>query len=166
VRRRTMAALVGAVALLTGLVAGAGGTPASAATGECGGRLVGSYPIGSAGSVDVYYSSASGGTNCLRAVTGGNAWGQGYRIGVGVAKSPSRGFPSEPRPPTDFCDYMYWRYNWNGGNDAAECGPFDYYAGPIQITGTASRCIDFHGRIWLENGNKYYSAYYTGRHCG
>lgn len=122
-----------AVAVVGSLVAGGLGiigSPAAAHTKlspfpTCAGSEVGHYHThGSAVSVFVNFSSASGGTNCV--------WAQ---------KQTNRGTATTMNVVL---------YRCSTGNPSSACNPtaldqdpgaWQFFAGPVQLTGTAGRCI-------------------------
>ncbi len=144
--RRRWAAMLVTPLLALGLVVL---TPSGAWAATCGGSLIAHNPIknGSGtvlGYVDVYYSSASGGTNCVRTNSAGPTYGVAkfmlakvYRCTGGAGSNCSDG---------------------SGGFDQRDedKGTYSYYAGPVSVTGTANRCISYVGLItW---GGRDYSA--------
>lgn len=115
--------------------------PADAATlATCSGTRQEHLPVMSGstvvGYVDLYYSSANNGTNCVRTVSAGPS--------AGVTK------------------FMLAKvYRCTGGAGSTNCsdggggfdrrdedkGRFASYAGPVSVTGTAGRCVSFFGII-------------------
>lgn len=107
----------------------------SAQAANCTGTLIRSFPVYSTskdkiGSLDVYYSSANGGTNsaCMRHQ--GRLWGVATQTGVQIAKCSSY----------YNCNGKYW---FNNGDH----GKYGYYAGATSVTGTASRCVAVGGYV-------------------
>ncbi len=120
----------------------------SHAASSCSGRLVGSYELyagGEApdgyvhGQMDIYYSTADGGTNCL--VTRANNAGEGrkyMKAEIGPTDSAQ----------TDVDENYYYSY-----------------AGPVVVTGTAGRCVTAYGEVIATDGTSYRRAL-NGVHCG
>ncbi len=138
--------LVGAL-LLTGGSVVAQAAPAQAAQG-CGGNLVGQhvYADGYA-QVDVYFD---GSTNCLINRTRGSSWGQAKYMGIGVKRGSTSSY---------YCnvgDKFSLRY--------ADCGYFNYYAGPVRVYAPNS-CISFTATVQKASGAVVKKSWF-GVHCG
>jgi hypothetical protein len=104
---------------------------------SCSGSQVGESPWTKRGPdgtslvIRLYYSSGSGGTNCVTATKYGPLRGKSSYVAVSVRKS---GSTSNSWP-----------------NFAYEDGHFEYYAGAVFITGTNNRCVDVTGRFDYKN---------------
>lgn len=114
--RNKLAVLASAAIVSAGLIATA--APANAA-GECGAGYahVDSYAIGSAGTLELYYSSSSG-KNCA----------------IARDRTPSSGFKA-----------VYLSLANKPWADV-DSGTFTYYAGPVYVS-AAGKCIDVRGDI-------------------
>ncbi|MEU6076952.1 hypothetical protein [Micromonospora sp. NPDC047074] len=131
-RSRTRA-LLGAFAAMVLVAAGLVVTaaPASAHTklsprASCAGTELSPHrdAYGGAISVFVSYSSANGGTNCAWAQKNLNRdKAEHMEVFIGRCATNNPGYPCEP--------LVFDR----------DPGTYQYYAGPVQITGTAGRCI-------------------------
>ncbi|GAA4124293.1 hypothetical protein GCM10022415_30170 [Knoellia locipacati] len=123
--------LAGATAAYAGGGTGGNGFRASA----CPGSVIGTYSLQASGGathpnarVKVYYSTASGGTNC--AVLLDNEAGDHYmRVTIG----------GRPEVPVDW---------------ASDYGTFSSYAGAVGIRNTNGRCVHITGTI-RDNGRDY-----------
>src|SRR5262245_35585761 len=94
----------------------------------CPGGLIDTYGVNGPyadGTVFLYYSSANSGTNCAWFQRSNNR-GTPIYMYVHIMRCPAGAFPG------DICSADVSQFD--GGN-------FKYYAGPVQVTGTASRCI-------------------------
>jgi len=154
--RRLLGSALTALVFAVGLVAPA--SPATAGTtpppilnppgsSPCSGTLIDHYHrFNNAVTIYLYYSSANGGTNC--------AWAQ---------KETRRGT----------ADYMdIWIGRCSTGNPSRcslednitwsepDYGYFRYYAGPVQITATAGRCIAIY--VWYRESE----GIVHPTHCG
>ncbi|MFJ3941786.1 hypothetical protein [Streptomyces parvus] len=103
---------------------------ASAAGYGCGGSLVGQYNIKGAdkstwGTINVYYSSSNGGTNCA----------------VNVAKKYA-GTPHGMEV-----------HLFQGSRRADDRGKYSQYAGPVSLTGTNGKCITVSGEVSNPSGS-------------
>ncbi len=115
-----------------------GSAPAEAAS--CSGTLIRSYPVTSKtngqkiAELNIYYNSANGGTNSACMTHTNAAYGKNLSTGVRIWKCGSY-------------------YNCNtvdplgGGWAANDEGLYAYYAGPVKVTGTKSRCIAVYAYI-------------------
>lgn len=114
----------------------------AALAASCGsGTLIQSYPLYSKvypstkiAELDIYYSTANGGTNTGCLVHVGAAWGVALDTGVFIWKCAS-----------------YYNCNgvdpFGGGWNAGDAGTYAYYTGPVSVTGTASRCVALRGHV-------------------
>jgi opacity protein-like surface antigen len=136
-----------AAMLVTGGSIVAQAAPAQAAQG-CGGTLVGQHVYaGGYAQVDVYFN---GSTNCLINRTRGSSWGQAKYMGIAVKRSSSSTF---------YCnvgDKFSLTY--------ADCGYFNYYAGPVKVYAPHS-CISFSATVKKANGTVVHRTWF-GVHCG
>jgi hypothetical protein len=115
--------------------------PAGAATlATCSGSRQEHLPLTSSGTVigyvDLYYSSANNGTNCVRTVSAGPS--------VGVTKFMlAKVYRCTGRAGSTNCS------DGGGGFDRRDedKGQFTSYAGPVSVTGTSGRCISFNGVV-------------------
>ncbi len=134
---------------LAALVIGAAGVGlatapvASAAGYGCGGSLVGQYHIKDAGgsiwsTLNVYYSSANGGTNCAVNVAKRYA---GTRHGLEV-------------------------HIFQGDRRADDRGKYSQYAGPVSLTSTNGRCITVSGEVSNPSGSSVIVHKVPDIHCG
>lgn len=107
-------AVVGLAATLL-IPISAAADPLAPSVGPCPGSLVGTYNIDSTARLEVWYSSAKGGTNCVKTVSTS-------------AKKKKR--------------YMFVSITAAGTSRVkSDEGYYRYYAGPEIITGTAGKCI-------------------------
>ncbi|MEU8262972.1 hypothetical protein AB0C02_20370 [Micromonospora sp. NPDC048999] len=130
---RSMRSLLGAflTAVLVATTLAVTSSPAAAHTklspgASCPGTELSPHrdAYGGAISVFIYYSSANGGTNCVWAQKNLNRdKSESMDILVGRCGTNNPGYPCEPIV-----------FDHDPGN-------FQYYAGPVKVTGTASRCI-------------------------
>ncbi|QIK72455.1 hypothetical protein G7070_09480 [Propioniciclava coleopterorum] len=111
--------------------------PTADAAANCTGSLTGSFAVHSTrgdkiGELDVYYSSANGGTNsaCMR--HSNRLWGVKSATGVQIAKC---------RSFTGGCSGVSFT------DAGSQTGSYSYYAGPVKVTGTASRCVTVRGYV-------------------
>lgn len=82
--------------------------------GNCAGSLVGTYPVGDTARMEVWYSRADGGTNCIKTVS--------------TSKSNER--------------YLHvWAAAVGTDQQNSDEGYYRHYAGPLHLTGTAGSCI-------------------------
>ena len=127
----------------TALVAGAMFTsvPAAQAAGCSGTRIdtmrMSSIETGAkkAGRVELWYSRARGGTNCV--IVYDNRPGR-HRISAMIAR-----------------DVDEW--------DRVDSGRFEYYAGPVKLTNMDGRCVTWGGEMTI--GGLPYVAYEGASHC-
>ncbi|WP_371597561.1 hypothetical protein [Streptomyces sp. NBC_00564] len=127
--------------------------PAQAADYGCSGSLIETLSVKTLdgtkyGELKVYYSSANGGTNC--AVTVDTRFSGTFKhMDAWVARCATNSTVS-------LC-------NWDKADP--DSGTYQYYAGPVSITQTASRCIRAEG--WIENPTTGTDAYATlpRSHC-
>ncbi|MET7675684.1 hypothetical protein [Streptomyces seoulensis] len=130
--RRVIATIGAIFAVIAGGIAFA--PTASAAGYGCSGNLIDTYPAKTTGGtqygvVQLYYSTANGGTNCAVLID--------TYFGSGVAKSMNVGI------------YRCVAGTTAGGNcdgknfdlHQLDSGTYTSYAGPVSVTGTSSRCI-------------------------
>ncbi|MFF9689422.1 hypothetical protein [Streptomyces sp. NPDC014623] len=138
-----------ALVTLAALVVGTAGmglvtAPAASAAGYgCGGSLVGQYNIkdgaGSTwGTINVYYSSANGGTNCA----------------VNVAKR----YAGTP--------HLLEVNLFQGNRKAEDEGKFSQYAGPVSLTSTNGDCITVSGWVTSPLGSTAVGDKWQDIHCG
>ncbi|MFP3118118.1 hypothetical protein [Streptomyces sp. Iso 434] len=87
--------------------------PLAPPTGGCPGTRVGTYSLSTSSHIEIYYSPAQGGTNCVKTVS---------------SKTSAR--------------YLYAQAALVGtGQVNSDEGLYRSYAGPIILTGTDGRCI-------------------------
>lgn len=91
----------------------------------------------SAGRAELWYSSSSGGTNCV--IVYDNLAGR-HAIGAYIDRGNS------------------------GGWDKSDVGNYNYYAGPVSLTNMSHTCVSWGGNMYV--GNTYYSAFRFNVHCG
>lgn len=87
--------------------------PLAAPTGGCPGARVGTYRLSASSHIEVYYSTANGGTNCLKTV-------------------------SEKTSPRYL---QVWGTVLGTSQANSDEGLYQSYAGPLIFTGTNGRCI-------------------------
>lgn len=121
-----VAALAATVMAFPGPATAADNMPGSPPS-SCSGSLLSGFPITkTSGSktlkLYVYYSSASGGTNCAIVRKSGSWYGQSTDLKVYVWKTTSGKYAAWP-------------------NAAYDRGNYQYYAGAAYITGTNGKCI-------------------------
>lgn len=102
---------------------------AGMATAACAGSL-GYREASSTGELVVYYSSASGGTNCAQMNHLGSTYGVSSWTGVSITLCTETSSGSS-------CTY--------GGQRDVDDGNFAYYAGPVKVTITNGKCIAAEG---------------------
>ena len=136
---RVTASTIAAVVLAAGLAVAA--APVASAATNCSGTQIDSMALKagsrSAGRAELWYSSASGGTNCV--IVYDNRAGRHY-IGAYIDRGNS------------------------GGWDDGDVGNYEYYAGPIKLTKMSGTCVSWGGELII--GNTYYSAFRFNTHCG
>lgn len=150
---RRVALAATAVLALVGVSASpaqAGTNMPGGARSSCAGSQVSGSPFTKTGpdgtsiKIRLYYSSGSGGTNCVTATKYGPLRGKSTYVSVFVRKSDST---SNAWP-----NYVY------------EDGFFKEYAGAVFITGTNGRCVDIGGRF--DYKGKAYARDINGIACG
>ncbi|KJK56416.1 hypothetical protein [Saccharothrix sp. ST-888] len=131
---------------------------ASASSYGCSGNLVDTYDIKTNGGtgtkygeLNLYYSSANGGTNCAVAVDTHFGSGVTKYQGVWIWRCTAGSSAG------DFCEYDQSDY---------DDGTFAWYAGPATVTGTAGRCIRLFGRIDNPTSSATADASTLATHCG
>ncbi|GAA1182567.1 hypothetical protein F4556_001523 [Kitasatospora gansuensis] len=152
--RKAISVLTAALALI---ISGFTFAPAaSAGTYGCGGSLVDTYDVRTSGGtkygqVNLYYSTADGGTNC--AVTIDTYFGSGVSkdMNVVVVKCVAGSAQGS------MCDV---------GDSRIDRGYYSWYAGPVAVTGTASRCVRVLGYIANPSDSSAYASVATSAaHC-
>ncbi len=115
--------------------------PNASAASSCHGTRVDSMPMKagsrSAGRAELWYSGASGGTNCV--IVYDNLAGRNT-IGAYIDRRNS------------------------GGWDKKEVDAFFYDAGPVSLTNMSHTCVSWGGNMIV--GSTYYSAFRFSVHCG
>ncbi|GAA2946214.1 MULTISPECIES: hypothetical protein [Streptomyces] len=112
---RTLGAAPAVIALTAALLAPTSAAAHSVAppTGACPGQRVGTYTLTSSAHIEVYFSPAHGGTNCVKTVS---------------EKTSTR--------------YLHvWATVLGASKINSDEGLYRSYAGPVTFTGTAGRCI-------------------------
>ncbi|MER5682243.1 hypothetical protein [Streptomyces sp. NPDC002205] len=104
------------------------------------------------GVINLYYSTANGGTNC--AVVVDTYWGTGTTKNMiaNIWKCKAGTTPGGSTCPIDTQD-----------NDN---GYYSSYAGPVTVTGTAPRCISVWGTIWNPSDTNDANGHAVAVHCG
>ncbi len=114
---------------------------ANAAGTSCHGTRISSMPMKSgsrtAGRVELWYSSAHGGTNCV--IVYDKHSGR-HTIGAYIDRRNV------------------------GAWDKKDVGNYNYYAGPISLRNMNHTCVSWGGNMYL--GGRYYSAFRFNKHCG
>ena len=123
--------------MFAGLVFASTATAGSASAVSCPGSLVKDYGD-SVSELVVYYSGASGGTNCAGMNHLGAAYGQSLLTSVDL-------WTCSNTSPSATCNTTGHKYDQ---------GYYAYYAGPVTFTGTAGRCIAAVGDM-DRNGNSH-----------
>ncbi|MEU6918920.1 hypothetical protein [Streptomyces olindensis] len=151
--RRAISLLSAAFVMLVGGIAFA--PTASAAGYGCSGNLIDTYSVKTDGGtkwgvLNLYYSTANGGTNCAAVVD--TYWGTGTTklMVVNIWKCRAGTTPGG----TCLIDQQ----DHDSGN-------FSSYAGPVSVTGTASRCIHVDGTIWNPSRTAAASVNANAVHC-
>lgn len=139
---RTVAAAVAATFLAFGGMMFVATPTASAAT-NCYGTRIDTMPMrhgtSTAGRVELWYSGANGGTNCVivyDVLAGSHT--MGAYIDRGDADS--------------------------GGWDKSDVDYYQYYAGPVLLYNMSRTCVSWGGNMYV--GGNYYSAFRFNTHCG
>ncbi|MFF1833776.1 hypothetical protein ACFVXE_06175 [Streptomyces sp. NPDC058231] len=139
--RRSLIAVASLIVGIAGM--GLATAPAAGAAGYgCGGSLIDQYNIkDSAGStwgtINLYYSTANGGTNCAVNVT---------KKYVGT--------------PHHMEVHLF-----QGSRVKNDSGTYSQYAGPVSLTGTDGDCISVSGEVDDPAGNSV-AAGWSDVHCG
>ncbi|KAF3466611.1 hypothetical protein [Streptomyces sp. Tu 3180] len=144
--RRILATAAALALSLTGLsVATAPGALAATSGATeygCPGSLIDTYNTPASGTVwgqsRLYYSPASGGTNCA-VLLAKKYYGTSHYMEVGISISGS-------------------------GNTELDSGAYSYYAGPVTVTSTNGHCIDLGGGEDI--GGLWAGRSLKGVHCG
>lgn len=102
--------------------------PATAA--DCTGSLT-VYGKNSTGELPVYYSTASGGTNCAKMTHLGSTYGVSSQTSVGIVKCTQTSMSAS-------CTVS--------GTWATDSGSYAYYAGPVTRTSTNGKCVAARGK--------------------
>jgi len=149
-----------AALLIGGLIALPGTASASHITaGSCSGSLVATYNITHNGStvgvMDLYYSSASGGTNCLK------TRGAGSSYGYSDDKEAILIFSDGDTDPNDFDATALVCHT----KPNCDSGDYLYYAGPVKLTNTDGRCVDIMG-VTADGGPSLYIRRVYNIACG
>ncbi len=147
--------LVGAM-LLASLVFGFA-TPSSASASEsCSGALIYHQALGASGKtgstiayIDVFYSSANGGTNTACLNKSGDLYAVKSKTEITIQRCGS---------------YYRCPSTVRGEPRQSDAGQFSYYAGPVSVTGTRSRCVQVWGSVVNRGRTIYYYADNIG--CG
>jgi hypothetical protein len=106
------------------------------------------------GYVDLYYSSANNGTNCVKTVSAGPS--------AGVSKFMiAKVYRCTGRAGSTCVDNL-------GGFDQRDedKGNFQSYAGPVSVTGTSSRCVSFVGLVTWNGREVSGGSSPKAVHCG
>ncbi|MDN3266595.1 hypothetical protein [Streptomyces sp. MA15] len=155
--RKKFAAILVSVLAFTGFTF-ASAPAAQAADYGCSGSLIDSYSVRTNGgtgtkygTLNLYYSSANGGTNCASVVD--TYFGSSVKkyMQVYIYRCTSGTNAGQ------YCDYD------QSDNDT---GDFYSYAGPASVTGAASRCIMVFGRIDHPSSGSVATASTLATHCG
>ena len=151
-RTRLLAAglLLGAAILV--IAALTSSAPATAASGNCAGKLIESRNM-KVGELDVYYNKASG-KNCARMNHAGSTWGKKLttRVWIGIC--------SEKKPGGTVCHY-------DASTDGVQKGKFRYFAGPVSTkVSAAGHCIASSGYLWIGGQRHVVSTQPWVGHCG
>lgn len=124
----------------------------------CSGTLIEHLPITSSGStvgyLDVYYSTANGGTNCAKTVSSGASYGVPKFMLAKIYRCTG--------PAGSFCS------EGAGGYDQVDQdrGTYRYYAGPVSVTYTSGRCISYAGLITWDGVENAAGSSPRATHCG
>ncbi|MFD6193630.1 hypothetical protein [Streptomyces sp. NPDC060275] len=155
--RKTLSTLFAVFAMLASGIAFAPNASAAASAYGCSGNLVGTYDVRTGGGtkygvINVYYSSANGGTNCAAVVD--TYWGTGTTKNMiaSIWKCKAGTVPGGGTCSIDTQDNDNGYYSW--------------YAGPVTVTGTASRCISVWGTIWSPSNSTDANGRGVAVHCG
>lgn len=106
------------------------------------------------GYVDLYYSSANNGTNCVKTTSAGPS--------AGVAKFMLAKVYRCTGPAGSNCS------DNTGGFDQRDedKGVFESYAGPVSVTGTSGRCVSFVGLVTWGGQQNGAGSSPRAVHCG
>lgn len=131
--------------------------PATAASGNCAGKLIESRNMNvggkKVGELDVYYNKASG-KNCARMNHAGSTWGKKLmtRVWIGIC--------SEKKPGGNVCHY-------DPSSDGVQKGKFRYFAGPVSTkVSAAGHCIASSGYLWIGGQRHVVTTQPWVGHCG
>lgn len=83
--------------------------------GNCPGSIVGTYPVGNTAQMQVWYSPANGGSNCIKTVSTNGKTSERY--------------------------LRVWATAVGTSQNNSDEGFYRHYAGPLTLTGTAGTCI-------------------------
>ena len=115
--------------------------PEASAASSCHGTRIASMPMKSgakkAGRVELWYSPANGGTNCV--IVYDKRAGK-HTIGAYIDRRNV------------------------GGWDKKDVGYYNYYAGPRSLRNMNGTCVSWGGNMYI--GSRYYSAFRFNKHCG
>lgn len=158
--KRIITALGAVAAILAGVLSAAPAAHATVPSGLCGGSLIDTYSVNTSSgtryaTIYLYYSSASGGTNC--AILHKDAWHNVKRndmfIGISLCGSPG------------CVNYNYSQSDHSLDNPTKG---YLHYAGPVVARYADSRCVFLSAHMWsgaTDTGTKA-SRVVTGTHCG
>jgi hypothetical protein len=134
----SITALLGAF-IVVGQIAAA---PEASATASCSGRITWASSLKKEprAQLVIYYNSSNGGTNsaCMRHA--GSTYGKAMHTEVEISRC---------EPGYDESD----NYCFTDKTSRTDKGNFKYYAGPVGVTGTKSRCVTAWGT--MEKGNTF-----------
>lgn len=136
-----------ALAALLGIASPASATPAASAVDpspqavSCSGDITYSrtHPSG-LGELTIYFNTSNGGTNSACFYHRGAAYGHAANTYVEIIRCTETSGEGQPCTPAT--------------NPDSDGGSFEFYAGPVGVTGTANHCVAAAGYIdW--NGTRY-----------
>jgi hypothetical protein len=123
----------------------------------CSGSLIDTYNVKTSsgvvyGRIRLYYSSASGGTNCavMVSTTAGGYGVDGTYLSVHLRRCAQT-------VPGSTCTVTA---------EKREAWYFIYYAGPVKVTSTAGRCVWVTGTVFYKNKEGFGTSSPRASHCG
>ena len=135
--RRTLRAVVATILLGTCIVVGQLVTaPAASAAKTCSGTITWASSLKKEprAQLVIYYNSSNGGTNSACMYRAGSTYGKALSTEVEISRCESGYDESDT-----FC--------YTDKTSRTDSGTFKYYAGPVGVTGTKSRCVVAWGTI-------------------
>ncbi|WP_133116402.1 hypothetical protein [Amycolatopsis antarctica] len=135
--------LLGVAVMTSSMIAAGAVTSATAhAAATCSGTLswASSLKKEPRGQLAIYYNSAAGGTNTACMYHAGSTSGKRLQTEVGISRCQAGNWEGDTYCLTD-------------KTPKPDLGNFISQAGPLEVTGTANRCVTAYGTIILANGD-------------